>query len=158
MGKTTIATEIGLLLGERKLPHALIDLDWLGWVNVGPEFSAYDRLIVQNLAAIWPNLRSIGVEYLVLARGLAERDRIDDLRQIFPEASITAVRLMASPGSIEQRLRQRDQGEMLREHLQETLDMTITLDRLGLQDAAVLNDGDSIRDVAAEVLRRAGWK
>ncbi|MDQ2743487.1 MAG: hypothetical protein M3Z66_14515 [Chloroflexota bacterium] len=97
VGKTVVATEVGVLLGERSLPHAIVDLDWLGWIDVGPAFHAYDRLIMRNLATIWPNPRETGVSHLVLTRGLTERGCLDALRRIFPEAEITVIRLTAAP-------------------------------------------------------------
>jgi hypothetical protein len=44
-GKTAVATEMGLLLEERELPSAIVDLDWLGWVHLGTAFEGVERLI-----------------------------------------------------------------------------------------------------------------
>lgn len=68
-GKTSVAEEISDVLRERRLRHALLDLDWLAQVYPGRDDDRYnDRLVFDNLAAIWPNLRDAGAEYLRMAR------------------------------------------------------------------------------------------
>jgi len=103
-GKTTVATEIGDQLSKMNLPNAVIDLDWLGWVNVGDEFDRYDQLIMQNLISSWQNYHAVGVNYLVLARALLQREPADILTEAFPNTSITIIRLTAAKETIEQRL------------------------------------------------------
>jgi len=63
-GKTTVAIDVGEQLADMGLPNAVIDLDWLGWVNIGSKFNEYDQLIMQNVITMWPNYRVVGVEYL----------------------------------------------------------------------------------------------
>src|SRR5438445_12016016 len=88
-GKTAVAAEMGLLLDEMGLPGAIVDLDWLGWVHLGPEFKGVDRLIAANLAAVWPNLRTAGALRLVLVRALYRRDALDGLRRALPDGDFT---------------------------------------------------------------------
>ena len=129
-GKTTVATEVGEQLADMSLPNAVIDLDWLGWVNVGNDFKAYDQLIMQNIISTWPNYRKIGVEYLVLARMLLQREPLDVLAKAFPGTPIITVKLVASKNTLEKRLSQRDSGETLQEHLGEIESMNKVLDEL----------------------------
>jgi gluconate kinase len=156
-GKTAVAAEIGLLLEESELPSAIVDLDWLGWVHLGASFDGVERLIAENLAAIWPNLRSAGVRRLVLVRALQRREAVDGLRWALPDAGLTVVRLLASRATVEERLRRRDTGAVLEEHLMQTLLMAESMDRAALEDFQVENDDRPVRDVAAEILHRAGW-
>jgi hypothetical protein len=79
------------------------------------------------------------------------------LRVAVPDADLTVVRLTGSPRTIEGRLRQRDSGQELEEHLGESMEMSRALDRAGLGDFAVANDDRSPKDVAREVLQRVGW-
>ena len=156
-GKTAAAAEIGLLLEAEQLPSAIVDLDWLGWVHLGASFEGVEELIARNLAAIWPNLRSAGVGHLVLVRAIHRREAVDGLRRALPAAQFTVVRLVASGATVEERLRRRDTGPVLEEHLSQTVRMAEAMDRTALEDFQVENDGRAVSEVAAEILRRAGW-
>jgi hypothetical protein len=156
-GKTAVAAEIGLLLDDLSLPTAVVDLDWLGWVHLGRAFHGLDQLIAVNLAAIWPNLRDAGARRLVLVRAVHDRESVAVLQRALPEADLTVVRLVASPDTIRGRLRARDAGAVLEEHLAETLTMDEAMDGAAVEDFQVENDGRALREVGIEVLRRACW-
>lgn len=156
-GKTTVAAEIGEQLADMGLLNAVIDLDWLGWVNAGDDFHEYDQLIMQNVISTWPNYRAIGVEYLVLARGLIHREPVDILRNAFPNTVCTIVRLIASKETIQKRLSQRDSGETLREHLSEMGEFSQLMDKLQLEDAVVQNDNLSVEGSAQQIINITGW-
>jgi adenylylsulfate kinase len=156
-GKTAVASEIGLLLQELALPVAIIDLDWLGWVHVGPGLESVDGLIARNLAAIWPNLRAAGVRYLVLARAMKDGQGLAALRQALPAANITTVRLTSSARAIGDRLRRRDTGAIREGHLEESAAMAKDMDRAAVETFQVSNEDRPVRSVAVEVLVRAGW-
>jgi len=156
-GKTVVAIEIGHVLEQQGNSAAVVDLDWLGWLHRRSSGVTADQLIARNLAAIWPNLREAGMSYAVLARAILGRDGLDALRAAVPEAGFVVVRLTASPRTIEGRLGRRDSGRELDEHLREGMEMSRLMDREGLEDMAVANDGGSPIEVAREVLRRVGW-
>lgn len=157
-GKTTVAATIGDQLADIGLPNAVIDLDWLGWVNVEDDFQRHDQLIMQNLLSIWQNYRAIGVKYLILARVLLQRDLVDVLPDAFPNTPITIVRLTASKETIEKRLSQRDSGETLREHLAEMDKMNQVMDELHLEHATVNNDSLSVEETARQIISITGWR
>ena len=156
-GKTTVATEVGELLTDLTLPNAVIDLDWLGWVNAGDDFLAYDQLIAQNIISIWPNYRAVGVRYLILARALLGRELIDILSKTFPNTPITIVRLTASKDTLKKRLSQRDSGETLREHLEEMDEMTRVMNDLHLESAVVNTDLLSVEEAAQQIINITNW-
>ncbi len=156
-GKTVVAIEIGRMLEQHGKSAAVVDLDWLGWLHRHSSGVTADQLIARNLAAIWPNLRDAGMTRAVLARAILGRDGLDALRVAVPEADLVVVRLSASLSTIERRLRQRDSGEELEEHLRESVEMSRVMDREGLENFTVANDEGSPGDAAKEVLQRAGW-
>jgi adenylylsulfate kinase-like enzyme len=156
-GKTVVAIEIGHLLEQQGKSAAVVDLDWLGWLHLRSSTITADQLIVRNLAAIWPNLREAGMSHAVLARAILGREPLDALRVAAPEADLVVVRLTASPSTIERRLRQRDSGQELEEHLRESLGMSRAMDREALEDIAVANDDRLPGEVARDVLQRVGW-
>jgi len=134
-----------------------VDLDWLGWLHVRRSAITADQLIARNLAAMWPNLREAGMAYAVLARAILGREGLQALRAAVPDTDLVVVRLTASPATIEGRLRRRDSGQELEEHLRESIEMTRVMDREGMEDFAVANDDGSPGQVAQEVLQRVGW-
>ena len=152
-----VAIEVGHLLEQQGKATAVVDLDWLGWLHLRSASISADQLIARNLAAIWPNLHEAGMRYAVLARAVLGRDALNALRSAIPVAELVVVRLTASPTTIERRLRQRDSGQELEEHLRESLAMSRALDEAGLEDFAVAGDQGSPEEVAREVLRRVGW-
>jgi hypothetical protein len=158
-GKTAIATDIGEVLAEQGRTGAVIDLDWLGWVcgPPGERSGDVEGLILKNLAAVWPNFRDAGAEYLVLSRVIQSTSQLDALRQAIPQARLTVVRLVGSPETIAERLRRRDTGTILEEHLRETVDFDAVLERAALEDYRVVNDDRSAREVTLEILDTIGW-
>jgi adenylylsulfate kinase len=152
-GKTAVAAELGHLLEERGVPCALIDLDWLCWLHPSPDPNRLDELMAQNLAAILPNFLAAGARAFVLTRAVERQSTLKALREALPHASLTVVRLVASQSLIEQRLRRRDTGKELEEHLRQSQRFAAAMEEAKLEDATVMNDGRSIRAVAEGVLR-----
>jgi len=157
-GKTAVAVEAGWLLSLRDVRVAVVDLDWLGWVHLGDEEPAgrVDELIAANLAALRPNYAAAGIEHLILARLITRRSGLEAVRAALPGADLKVVRLTASPATLEARLRRRDSGRELEEHLGGFAPYAERSAAVAV-DAVVANDGAPLSEVAAEVLRRAGW-
>lgn len=157
-GKTAVATEMGEILRESAIPNAVVDLDWLGWVHLGPEQEQpIDGLIAVNLAAILPNYRSAGVLFYLFARSIRTMEQVAALQRALGEPRLVVVRLTASHETIFARLSARDEGEVLEEHLTQAVEFATDQAEAGLADIEVSNDARPIRDVAAEVLVRLGW-
>jgi hypothetical protein len=156
-GKTAVASEIGLCLEEMNVPTAVVDLDWLGWLHVGADFKSVDELIAKNLSAVWPNFQSAGVRSLVLTRALGDQAGLAALKPALPQADFTVVRLTSPARIVARRLRRRDTGVILEEHLRASQAMTEAMDRLPIEDFRVENDDRPVRSVAMDVLSLAGW-
>jgi hypothetical protein len=154
-GKTAVTIAIGELLEQ---PYALVDLDWLGWVEPAPSSRLTQRsVLAENLRLIWPTLREAGVERLVLARYVEDRAQLDEFRAALPGVELCVVRLVATQAVIERRLRARDSGGQLAEHLAETAEFAARGEASALEDAVVENGDRPLAGVAAEVLAAAGW-
>jgi hypothetical protein len=157
-GKTAVTIAIGELLELREQPYALVDLDWLGWVEPGPSSRLTQRsLLAENLRLVWPTFREAGVERLVLARYVEDRAQLDEFRAALPGVELCVVRLVATQAVIERRLRARDSGAQLAEHLSETAEFAARGEASALEDAVVHNGDRPLAGVAAEVLAAAGW-
>ena len=153
-GKTTVMLEVGRLLSERGEPHALVDLDWLAWVEPPAASSLRVRdMLVANLAAVAATFRLGGIRQLVLARHVTQAQELAAIEAAVGQVELTVVRLEAPEALIESRIRARDTGRELEEHLAE-LGAGATPE---FPYRSVANDGKPPAEVADEVLRAAGW-
>jgi shikimate kinase len=156
-GKTTVAVEVGRQLEAKGISCGVIDLDWLGWIHPATCLHSVEELILKNLMAVWPNFSALGVNYLVLARALIGGGIVEALAARFAQADITVVRLHASPRTLRHRLRRRDSGGELREHLAELHDITAAMDKANLTSRVVVNDTLPVEQVALKVLGMIAW-
>ena len=157
-GKTVVAIEMGEILEESGIRSAILDLDWLGWVHRGPgQHVAVDDLIASNLGAIVPNFGAVGIHHYVLARSIRSVEQVAGLKDAFDGASLVVARLTASKETISNRLRNRDEGEVLKEHLVQAEHFAAEQAQADLADFDISNESGSVREVATEILLRLGW-
>jgi energy-coupling factor transporter ATP-binding protein EcfA2 len=154
-GKTRLLHELGELLEEREEPYALVDLDWLAWCRPTTGFAVRD-ILVRNLEAAWKTFAAAGIERLVLARHVELPGDVAALRGALPGVELTVVEVRSPLGVVEARLRARDTGRELAEHLAEARRCTAA-GASPVADATVENGDRPIRDVAREALAAAGW-
>jgi hypothetical protein len=156
VGKSAVLDEIHTVLCSADASHACVDADALAlsWPIRG-EFNQIS--MVENLSSLWANFRAAGARRLVIA-GVVERSSdLAAYQRAVPGARITLCRLLASDPTRLARLQRREIGTGLEWHLQRTTELDATLDSAALHDFTVLNDGRTVREVALEVLRLAGW-
>ena len=158
-GKSTVARAASLLLAEAGVGHALADLDDLGkaWPRP-PEDRFNETLSYQNLACICANFLAAGADRLLIAAVFERRDDVQKVRTAVPAASPVVVRLVSPPGLVAGRLRLRHADrDDLQWHLSRSPELAAVQEQAAVGDRLVSNDGRSPREVAAEVLRAAGW-
>jgi len=98
-------------LREALVRHAVVDLDALAWCFPRPSHDPfYQALALRNLAFVWENYRQEGAERLVIARVIESRDELAGYQAAVPGATITIVRLRASPETLGARLDRRGIG------------------------------------------------
>lgn len=116
-GKTTIAAEIGEILPPSRA-IICIDLDQLGsaFIPRAPDDRIL-RLRTDNLAAIWPNLRSAGIRHVVISGAISTREELRLIREAVDPSDLSVVRLVTPPALLEARLGRRDHGRRLEDHL-----------------------------------------
>jgi hypothetical protein len=156
-GKSTVAAEISDVLADLKIPNAAVDLDALRW-QWPPTSEWNGDLMFENLAALWPNYQAHGATRLILAGVLEDPAELIRYRAAVPGAEITVCRLVAPEAVRLDRLHGRMPAGPSRDwHLGRTVELERILDRLGVEDFAVENGDRPVREVALEVLDRAGW-
>jgi adenylylsulfate kinase len=156
-GKSTVAAELNDTLAALKIPNAAVDLDALVWQ--WPSSSQWNSdLMFENLAVLWPNYQARGVAHLVLACVLEDAADLDRYRAAVPGAQITVCRLAAQQATRIDRLRRRmPPGPRLDWHLARTGELDGILERRAHEDFVVENGLRPPREVAIEILLRAGW-
>lgn len=168
VGKTTILREVGEVLRLSGIPHGRIDLDWLGYGSPAPGFEANGEkpltrfgsdLVMENLAAVWPNYRSRGLQKLAVARALLDPAReIAALHAAVPDSVVTVCLLDASEATVAARVESRELG-IARSFLRNlALELHESHAQMTTEHFVVQNSpARSVTDVAHEVLVKAKW-
>ena len=155
MGKSAVAKEVVAVASERDLGVAAIDLDWLGWTSGGS--LSVDELINRNLAAVAATYAAAGIEKLVLARAIASTSKLAAIGEALAGWKLTVIRVTGPRPTVEKRIRARDSGAELEEHLGQIDEMTRRTDAAAPDAPVVVNDDGLLRDAALEVIRLAAW-
>ncbi len=159
-GKTVTTWEIGRTLESQQIPHALLDTDELD--RVWPQPEPVDALIAvsrRNLEAVWATYFDLGFRRLVLCGVMASIPQSRSwIEGATAGAPATFVRLTASRGVRERRLRDREAGTGFEREM-EASDRAAAFVQNHDPDGipAVVTDGKRVAAVAEEVLRVAGW-
>lgn len=154
-GKSSVAAEIAYLLDQQDTPFALLDLDYLSWAgpDTGDRAAEID-LLSQNLTAIAPNYRRLGVTLFVLAyfvRSAAEVQAISKAMSV----PLKVARLAVPLAVIELRLAG-DVTSGRRDDLREAAEQLATAEGVGLEDVTIVNDRP-VDVVAQEMMTFLGW-
>jgi hypothetical protein len=154
-GKSSVAAEIAYLLERHGEPYALLDLDYLSWA--GPDTgdrAAEIELLGQNLAAVTPNYRRVGVSLFVLAYFVRTAAEIHAISQALG-LPLKVARLTVPLAVIERRLAS-DVTSGRRDDLRQATASIAAAEGAGLADVTISNDRPVIV-VAQEVMTFLGW-
>lgn len=157
-GKTTVATEMGRLLSEAGIAHAVVDFDQLTEYRPRAADDPFGAQVgLANLTAVWNNYAGAGAKRLIIARVIESRDDLAGLRQALPEANITVVRLRASVTTIQTRVRGREIGGALEWHLARASELAELMDARKVEDVLVEAEERDPASIAHDILARVGW-
>ena len=155
-GKSSVAAEISYLLEQRRQPHALLDLDYLGWGgNNFDDHAAGFGLMLRNLAAVASNYRDAGISVFIVAYFIRNHDALHAVREA-TGVPLRVVRLSVPLPDIEQRLAA-DVTSGRRDDLREAASSIAAGEGVGVEDVTVVNDRP-IGLVAQEVMTWLGWR
>ncbi len=155
-GKTTVLGEAADILATRRIVHAAIDLDALGFAYLA-SLADNDRLMHRNLQAVCANYAALGVQRVLLARAIENRVDLEKCRSAVSAANSVVCRLTASVETMEQRVKVRESGVSRRDYVARVAKLNAILDHARLEDFSVSNDDRSLTEVAQEMLVKAGW-
>src|SRR5262249_1795415 len=147
-GKTTIASELGTLLREANVPHAIVDMAVIARCWPPPADDPWnEQLVHRNLAAMWLQFRRAGATRLVPARVLEDRSLLRGVRAAIPDADVTVIHLHASLHTLQDRLRHRESASDPTWYLDAATHLAESMKPHDVADHVVDNDDRPIRDV-----------
>lgn len=157
VGKTSVGVEIHAQLGAAGIQHCLIDGDYLDMAYPTP----WERgLAERNLAAMWRNYRELGYRRLIyLNTASVLPEVIGSLTAAMGDVpTVCGVLLTCTQESARERLRRREIGSTLAEHLASGIDMASRLQRAAPSWVhRIPTDDRTVADIAAEVISLTGW-
>lgn len=155
-GKSSVAAEISYLLEQRRQPHALLDLDYLGWGgDNSDDHAAGFGLMLRNLAAVASNYRGAGISIFIVAYFIRSHDSLRAVREA-TGVPLPVVRLSVPLPEIEQRLAA-DMTSGRRDDLREAAASIAAGEGVGVENVTVLNDRP-VPLIAHEVMTWLGWE
>ena len=150
-GKSTLAAEISYLLEQRGRLHALLDLDYFGWVG---DHDTGRATMLRNLAAVAPNYRELGVGTFVVAYFVRDLGTLEAIRDALG-VPLRVVRLSVPIAEIERRLAS-DVTSGRRDDLRDAAESMVASEGVGIEDLVVEND-EPIHAIAHSVMTWLGW-
>jgi len=156
-GKSTVMAEASDLLAQRQIVHAAIDMDALGLACIPSAHAKNDDLMYANLASVVRNFTIAGVSRFLVARAIERREDLELCREIIPTTDAVVCRLIASVGTMQQRIREREIGILQNKFVARVQTLNDTLDLAKLEDFTISNENRSLTAVAMEMLVKAGW-
>ena len=155
VGKSSLASELHALLTTADIKHCVVEGDALDLAHPPPwEFGLAER----NLAAIWQNYRALGYRRLIYTNTVSVLETAALTSAMGDDPVVIAVLLTASDETASQRLRQREQGSALHQHLERSSQRAIELDHSAPAWVHRLNtDGRKVETLARQTLLWTGW-
>ena len=156
VGKSTVALEISEILNKKDISHAMIDIDYLRYAFPRPKDDPYAIEVgYKNLADVVKNFLDFGVTRLIIPTILEEKEDIERIKQIIPNASVIVVRLRGALSTIENNLKQREIGMGLDWHLQRAKELHEHYEITEIEDIVIDIDNKSINHLANEIIEKS---
>jgi len=156
VGKTSVLIEIHDILSTAQVPHGCVERDALGYS--WPDHGRFNQeMIERNLACVAKNFLTSGVKYMLIAGVIETSSDLDVYTRCVPNSEIQVCRLTADLDIRHGRLRSREKGAGLKWHLHRTAELDAIQESSGIESFLVDNGHRPLREVAIEVLDRAGW-
>lgn len=156
VGKSSVLVELHDILENEKIPHGCVERDALGYS--WPSQGRFNEVMVErNLSCLIANFLDAGATHILIAGVIESREDLEVYRRCIPNAQIQVCRLTADLELRRERLRVREKGAGLDWHLDRTVELDSILDRTRVEDFCVDNGDRPLREVALDVLTRAGW-
>jgi hypothetical protein len=151
VGTSSVAFECMNLLERADVAAAMVDGELAYFHPKSPRHPFGYPVAQAALEALWPVYARQGIPRLLLARVVEDEEQRAIVEKAIPGAHLRLLRLVANPGTISARLRQREIGSGLAWHEQRSAE--IATSTLG----EPVDAEGSVGSIAAKVLALAGW-
>ena len=157
-GKTSVALEVSTLLRRARVAHALVDGDNLDASYPAPGDMDREWFSTVNLGRIWDTYRAAGQRRLVYVNTVSVLETRALTAVVDPDAAVVAVLLGADLHSVGERLRGRERGSELADHLERSAARRVELEaQAPAWVTRIDTTGRTVGQVAADVVARSGW-
>jgi adenylylsulfate kinase-like enzyme len=149
-GKSTTAWALHDMLSDRRIPSALVDIDYLrcAWPQVTP-WNA--ELGYDNFAAIAVNHQKIGVRCFVVADVVETQEQRHDYERSVPGSRVVIVRLNVVLENVMARLQLRETPDSIDWYLARAAELQALMESREIGDLVVDIDDHTPKDVAHEI-------
>ena len=157
VGKTSVGFEIHARLSSARIPHCVIDGDFLDMAYPPPW---EHKLAERNLAAMWGNYRALGYRRIIYTNTVCALPEV--IKQLTDamgdDPKIIAILLMCSNTTARERLCRRETGFTFNQHLESSAKMAELLESSTPGWVhRVPTDDRSVSAIAEEVIELSGW-
>jgi predicted ABC-type ATPase len=175
VGKSSVGWEVFTQVRAAGVTAAYLDTDQIGFCRPEPQDDP-DHYVLRsrNVAALWPNFLAAGARAMIVSGILETPDGVRRFTAAVPGASVTIVRLRATPETLRERIWWRGRGggpqipgdqelhgataARLQAVWEDSVATTEALERHRIGDICIDTDGRSVREVARAILAQApGW-
>ena len=159
VGKSTLGFEASRQMQEAGAPHCFIEGDNLDQIFPAPDGDPIRETISEaNLRAMWANYRAAGQTRLIYTNTAAPISAPWMARALGGRVAFSGVLLTSKDDTAEGRLAGREIGGGLAWHVQRSRQAARWLEEVSPPWVVrVATDGRSVQEIAAELLRLAGW-
>jgi len=175
VGKSSVGWAVFTQVQAAGVPAAYLDTDQIGFCRPAPPGDPdHDVLRARNVAALWPNFLAAGARALIVSGILETPDGVRRFTAAVPGASVTIVRLRATPETLRERIFRRGRGggppnpgeqawhgataARLLAGWADSVATAAALERQRIGDVCIDTDGRSVQEVAGAIVAQApGW-
>ena len=154
-GKSTVVADIAAMLEQRGERYGALDVDWLGWFDVGGSAQSQRRVVLSNVQHMCQAYVDVGARRLVLAWSVRDHGELEELRLAVP-VPIRVVRLEVDAVMVEQRLAADPTEERRQDDLAVAREWLAAGHGVGLEDLVLPGD-QPVRRTSAAICSWLGW-
>ncbi|MEM7445938.1 MAG: hypothetical protein AAF414_21630 [Pseudomonadota bacterium] len=159
VGKSSVGSEVSLLLSEQNIAHTFVDLDNLAHTFPRPADDRFGSALAhRNLKDVWRNCAEVGSKNLILARVAETGGYVDKIAEIIPGSEPIVCRLTASDETLVARVASREIGSDYDWHAKRSLELSRSLAETGPTDFTVETDHRTVTEIAGEIVRSVDWR
>jgi adenylate kinase len=154
-GKSTLVADLGALLGEHGVTYGLLDVDFLGWFDVGQDAAEQRHVVLDNVRHLAASFLDRGATRLLVAWSVGDAEQLGQLRAAVG-VPVRVVRLEVPESLVTARLAADPTAERSVDDLRVARDWLASGRGVGLEDLTLPGDRP-VRETSRAVCAWLGW-